>query len=167
MGWKNRFYIVGNGGPAGVISLEQMQAGLRKGFATASTDAGHDATKEPLASFASPGPNNPNAKRKVIAFACQAVHETAVLQRKSSTRTMAKRLVYSYWVGCSKGGRQGLMEAQRFPEDFDGLVVGAPVLNLTGTNMRHIWNALAAQTGPGTMWAVCSTCSAEIPDRAG
>jgi hypothetical protein len=146
--WNHRFEMVGNGGTAGTISLASMDPGLRKGFATASTDTGHDAAKEPLASFAYPSATNPNAKRKGIDFGYQAVHETALLAKQIIKGYYGEAPRYSYWVGCSTGGRQGLMEAQRFPEDFDGLVVGAPVLNGTGNNMRLIWNA-QAQTGPG------------------
>ncbi len=66
--WNNRFQMVGNGGWAGTISLAQMDAAVRDGYATTSTDTGHDAQKEPGASFAYPGANNPNASRKVIDF---------------------------------------------------------------------------------------------------
>src|SRR5215813_1573798 len=59
--WNNRFEMVGGGGYAGQISHGPMNTGLQKGYATASTDTGHDAAKEPLATFANPGPNNPNA----------------------------------------------------------------------------------------------------------
>src|SRR5882672_746903 len=146
--WNHRFYMVGNGGTAGTISVSAMEPGVRKGFAAASTDTGHDADKEPLASFAKRGPDNPNAERKVIDFGYQAVHETAVVAKKIIQAYYGEAPQHSYWVGCSTGGRQGLSEAQRFPEDFDGLVVGAPALNVTGTNMRVVWNA-QAQSGPG------------------
>ena len=148
--WTSRFYMVGNGGTAGTISLGAMDTGLRKGYATASTDTGHDAAKEPLATFAYPGPNNPNAERKLIDFAYQAVHETAVLAKQMIKAYYGEAPRYSYWVGCSTGGRQGMMEAQRFPEDFDGLVVGAPQLNATESNMRIIWNS-QAQAGAGAI----------------
>jgi feruloyl esterase len=148
--WNQRFIMVGNGGTAGTISLAAMEPGLRRGFAVVSTDTGHDAAKEPGASFAYPGPNNPNAKRKLIDFAYQAVHETAVLAKQIIRAHYGAAPRYSYWQGCSTGGRQGLMEAQRYPEDFDGLVVGAPVLNHTFQNMRHIWNARAV-SGPGAI----------------
>jgi hypothetical protein len=147
--WNNRFYMVGNGGTAGTISLGAMENGLRLGYAAASTDTGHDAAKEPLASFAKRGPDNPNAERKIIDFGYQAVHETAVLAKKLIKAFYGEAPRYSYWVGCSTGGRQGLSEAQRFPEDFDGLVIGAPALNITGLNMRMIWNGQAAASGPG------------------
>jgi hypothetical protein len=140
--WNNRFYMVGNGGTAGVISFGAMDAGLRKGYATASTDTGHDATKEALATFARSGSDNPNAERKRIDFGYLAIHETAVVAKKIVKAYYGEAPRYSYWVGCSTGGRQGLSEAQRYPEDFDGLVIGAPSLNGPGTNMRRIWNAV-------------------------
>ncbi len=146
--WNHRFEMMGNGGTAGAISFAAMDRGVGKGYASASTDTGHDAAKEPLASFAYPGPNNPNAKRKATDFGYQAVHETALLAKKIISAYYGEAPRFSYWVGCSTGGRQGLMEAQRFPEDFNGLVIGAPVLSGTGNNMRLIWNA-QAQVGPG------------------
>ena len=146
--WNNRLYMVGNGGLAGTIALAAMDVGLRRGFATAGTDTGHNATKEPDATFARPGPNNPNAERKVTDFAYLAVHETATLGKHILKAYYGDAPRYSYWAGCSQGGRQGLIEAQRFPDDFDGYIVGAPVLNLAGTHWRGIWNA-QAQAGPG------------------
>jgi hypothetical protein len=149
--WNNRFYMAGNGGTGGTISFEAMEPALRRGFATASTDTGHDAVKEPLASFAYPVPNNPYAKRKLVEFAYGAVHETVLLAKRAIKAYYGERPRYSYWDGVSGGGRQGLIEAQRFPSDFDGFIVGAPILNLTGTNMRHIWNAQTALAGPGAI----------------
>jgi len=149
--WNHGFYMVGNGGTAGTISFAAMEPGVRKGFAAASTNTGHDAEKEQLASFARPGPDNPDAERKLIDFGYLAMHETAVVAKKIIQVYYGEAARYSYYVGCSTGGRQGLSEAQRFPEDFDGLVVGAPVLNLGGTQMRNIWNAQAVRTGPGAI----------------
>src|SRR5580692_8477807 len=148
--WNNRFYMVGNGGTAGVISFSAMEQGLRKGYAAASTNTGHDMAKEPLATFGRHAADNPNADRKVIDFGYLAVHETAVLAKKIVKAYYGEAPRYSYWVGCSTGGRQGLSEAQRYPEDFDGLVIGAPSLNGPGTNMRRIWNAVV-QSGPGAI----------------
>jgi hypothetical protein len=118
--WNNRFEMVGNGGWAGTISLAQIDAAVRDGYAATSTDTGHDAQKDPGASFAYPGPNNPNASRKVIDFGYLAVHETALLAKRILRTYYGAEPQYSYWVGCSTGGREGLMEAQRYPEDFDG-----------------------------------------------
>ena len=145
--WNNRFEMVGGGGWAGVIS--SLDAAVRDGYAATSTDTGHDAQKEPGASFAYPGPNNPNAARKVVDHGYLAVHETALLAKKMIRAYYGSEPLYSYWVGCSTGGRQGLMEAQRYPEDFDGYVIGAPVLDLSHLQMKAIWNYLAIEDGAG------------------
>jgi feruloyl esterase len=149
--WNNRFYMVGGGGYAGQISHGPMNTGLQKGYATASTDTGHDAAKEPLATFARPGPDNPNADRKVLDYAYLAVHNTALLAKQIIKSYYGSLPKYSYWVGCSTGGRQGLMEAQRYPEDFDGYVIGAPVMRISGEQMRGIWNAQAVTSEPGRL----------------
>ena len=148
--WNDRFQMVGNGGTAGVLSMGAVDAALRKGFATASTDTGHDAAKEPLATFAFVTPENPNGRRKLLDFAYLAVHETAVLSKQVFQAYYGRGARYSYWVGCSTGGRQGMQEAQRYPEDFDGLVIGAPGLFLTGNVMRRIWVG-QSQMGEGAL----------------
>jgi hypothetical protein len=141
--WNGRFEMVGNGGTAGTISMNAVDGAVRKGFALASTDTGHDATKEPLATFAYVTPENPNGHRKMIDFGYLSVHETAVLAKQAIQTYYGAAPIYSYWVGCSTGGRQGLQEAQRYPDDFDGLVVGAPGVYLTGNVMRRIWTGQA------------------------
>ncbi len=148
--WNDRFQMVGNGGTAGTISLGALDGALRKGFAAASTDTGHDAAKEPLASFAYVTPENPNGKRKLTDFAYLAVHETAVLAKQVIKVYYGAAPRYSYWVGCSTGGRQGMHEAQRYPEDFDGLVIGAPGLYLTGNVTRRLWVG-QSQLGAGAI----------------
>ena len=149
--WNNRFYMVGGGGYAGQLSLPQMNPGLQKGYATATTDTGHDATKEPLGTFAERRADNPNADRKKLDYAYLAVHNTAVLAKQIIKAYYGDNPKYSYWVGCSTGGRQGLMEAQRFPEDFDGYVIGAPVLKVSYEGIRGMWNAHAVTTGAGAL----------------
>lgn len=149
--WNHRFQMVGGGGYTGVISFPAMDNALRGGYATASTDTGHDAAKEPIASFGYPGPNNPHADRKVLDYAYMAVHETAVLAKQIVAVHYGEPAKFSYWVGCSTGGRQGMMEAQRFPSDFDGYVIGAPVLELSSINLRGIWNAQAVVDGPAAV----------------
>ncbi len=143
--WNKRFYMVGNGGTAGVISHAAVDNGVRMGYAAASTNTGHDAAKDPLATFARRGPDNPNADRKALDFGYLAVHETAVLSKKIINAYYGDAPRYSYWVGCSTGGRQGFSEAQRYPDDFDGLVIGAPAISITGLNMRMMWNAQAGR----------------------
>ena len=149
--WNNRFYMVGGGGYAGQLSLGPMNTGLQKGYATATTDTGHDAAKEPLGAFAERRPDNPNADRKKLDYTHLAVHNTAALAKQIIKSYYGSDAKYSYWVGCSTGGRQGLMEAQRYPEDFDGYLIGAPVLKQSHEGMRGIWNAHAVSTGPGAV----------------
>jgi hypothetical protein len=147
--WNQRFQMEGGGGWAGVLSLGPMDQAVRLGYATTSTDTGHDAQKEPGAQFGYPSPSNPHAARKVVDHGYLAVHETALLAKRIIRAYYGSDPLYSYWVGCSTGGRQGLMEAQRYPEDFDGYVIGAPVLFLTGLQTKAVWNQLAINDGPG------------------
>ncbi len=149
--WNERFYMVGGGGFAGQLSLMQMNPGLQNGYATATTDTGHNAAKEPLGTFAEHRPDNPHADRKKLDYAYLAVHNTALLAKEIIKSYYGSAPKYSYWVGCSTGGRQGLIEAQRYPEDFDGYLIGAPVLKVLHEGVRGIWNAQAVSTGPGAV----------------
>lgn len=115
--WNGRFQAVGNGGFAGTISYSAMATALRERYATASTDTGH---KGANALF---GIGHPE---KVVDYAYRSVHEMTVKSKALMHAFYGKGPRFSYWNGCSTGGRQGLMEAQRYPEDFDGIVAGAP-----------------------------------------
>jgi hypothetical protein len=139
--WNRRFYMSGNGGFAGESSDSPPRAvvraaALRHGFVTATTNTGHDATKEPLASFALD-------PQKVTDYAFRAVHLTATTAKGITARYYDRPVSYAYWDGCSTGGRQALISAQRFPGDFDGIVAGAPVLNFVDTMVVGLWNAAA------------------------
>jgi feruloyl esterase len=133
--WNQRFQMVGNGGKAGTISLSDMRAAVAKGFATSSTDTGHDNSIQ-LEGGSRFGNDAIFGKEREIDFGWRAVHLTADVSKDIiKTYYNKQKLNYSYWNGCSTGGRQGLMEAQRFPADFDGYLVGAPVYNYTGQQM--------------------------------
>ena len=121
--WNGKFQEVGNGAFNGSIPQPAMATALRRGYATASTDTGHTGN---TASF---GLGHPE---KVIDFGWRAIHETAVTAKAIIASFYATAPKYSYFTGCSAGGRQGLKEAQRFPADFDGIVAGAPGLDWTG-----------------------------------
>lgn len=153
LNWNERFQMVGNGGWAGSITTAAVDAAVRLGYASISTDTGHDAQKETGATFALKSDTNPFALRKVVDHGYLAVHETALLAKKMIRTYYAADAKYSYWVGCSTGGRQGLMEAQRYPEDFDGYVIGAPVLNLSGLQMKAVYNWIQVGPGPGEIKA--------------
>ena len=132
--WNGRFQMVGNGGKAGSISIGDMRTALRLGYASSSTDTGHDNAiqAEGGARF---GNDALFGKEREIDFGWRAVHLTARTSKDLIDKHYARKARYSYWNGCSTGGRQGLMEAQRFPDDFDGYIVGAPVYDYTGQQM--------------------------------
>jgi feruloyl esterase len=132
--WNDRLYMVGNGGAAGNVPISAMQGAVRLGYAAVGTDTGHSAAKESSFTFAwvdaGGAGANPFWEQKLHDFAYRSVHETAVVAKKIANAYYGRPPAFSYWVGCSTGGRQGLMEAQRYPADFDGIVAGAPVNKL-------------------------------------
>ena len=141
--WNGRFVMRGGGGYAGQQPVKGRDDPLRdEGYVTASTDTGHDAARYPLASFAY---NNRDGE---IDYAYRAVHLTAVAVKELIVEHYGRPAAYDYWLGCSTGGRQGLMSAQRFPEDFDGIVAGAPVLDFTNTQIGGVWFSQALRENP-------------------
>jgi len=124
--WNGKFVMGGGGGFAGVIINGAMAFGpLQKGYATVGTDTGHQG--HPLdASWAL------NNLERIVSFGHQAVHRTAVTSKTLITEYYSKDITRSVFVGCSRGGGQALMEAQRYPNDFDGIVAGGPAYNWTG-----------------------------------
>ena len=120
--WNGKFQGVGGGGYAGVISYGAMASALRRGYATASTDTGHST---PGGSWALGHPE------LVTDYAYRAIHEMTVKAKAIVAAFYGTAARKSYFVGCSTGGRQGLMEAQRFPADYDGIVAGAPANDWT------------------------------------
>jgi len=125
--WTGRFEVVGNGGMAGVISYSAMGTALRRGNAAASTNTGH--MNRPGDGFdASWSLNRPDL---VEDFGHRALHEATANGKQVVRQFYGKPADHAYYVGCSKGGGQGLMEAQRYPADFDGIVAGDPAYNWT------------------------------------
>ena len=124
--WNGKFAGVGNGGWAGTISFGALGDQLRRGYATASTNTGHDASPGiASARFAYEHPE------QLIDFAYRAHHETAGAAKALVQAFYGRAAERSYFIGCSSGGYEGLMEAQRFPADYDGVVAGAPANNWT------------------------------------
>jgi feruloyl esterase len=112
--------VVGNGGFGGSIQgYGDMQVALRLGYATAATDTGHSEADGPGGMFALGHPE------KIVDFAYRAVHETTVKAKELARAFYDRAPQYSYFKGCSTGGRQALMAAQRYPEDYDGIIAGA------------------------------------------
>lgn len=118
--WNGKFLAVGNGGWAGAIQgYDDMQEGLRRGYATAGTDTGHSEADGQAGMFALGHPE------KIVDFAYRALHDMTVKSKKLIDVLYAKPLDYSYYKGCSTGGRMGVMAAQRYPGDYDGIIAGA------------------------------------------
>ena len=126
--WNGKFQAVGNGGWAGVISYGALATALQEGYATASNDTGH---KGGNALFAIGHPE------KLTDFAYRAVHEMTVQAKALVNVYYGRAPRFSYWNGCSTGGRQGLMSAQKYPADFDAIVAGAPANYQTHL---HAWD---------------------------
>jgi len=145
--WNSRFFMIGNGGLAGERPDDARRRGeraaaLQNGFAQASTNTGHDAQNEPQGTFVL------NDPQKAIDYAYRAVHLTAVTAKAITNTYYGEPLSYSYWNSCSNGGRQGLIEAQRYPDDFDGIVANAPWVDQTGFTIGALWNQRALTETP-------------------
>ena len=122
-GWNGKYQAVGNGAFRGSISHSAMAAALANGYATSSTDTGH------IGNTAEFGLDHPE---KVVDFGWRSLHLMAVLTKEVIAAHYDESLRYSYWNGCSAGGRQAMKMAQAFPEDFDGIVAGAPGQDWSG-----------------------------------
>jgi feruloyl esterase len=139
--WNGRYLQVGNGGFAGVIPERGLQAGVAQGYAVAGTDDGHQSTINTDASWALGHPE------KQIDFGYRALKETTDAAKAIIT-AYAGAPKFSYFQGCSDGGREALMEAQRYPQDFDGIVAGDPANHWTHLLSGAVWNYQALTATP-------------------
>jgi len=143
--WNGKFAGVGNGGWAGLISYGPLGDQLRRGYAAASTNTGHEAAPGlNMARFAFEKPE------QLIDFAYRSHHETAVRAKALVEAFYGKSAERSYFIGCSSGGYEGLMEAQRFPGDYDGIVAGAPANNWTRLMAGDFDGVLAVLKDPAS-----------------
>jgi len=144
--WNERFLAVGNGGFSGGVNWLDMAAGVGYGFAAMSTSTGHNS----LSNGSTWALNQPE---KRIDFGYRAMHGSVVLAKHIVEKYYRCEPKYNYYSGCSTGGRQGLKEVEMFPEDFDGVLAGAPawwtshlqtwtlkvaLYNLPNTSAHHI-----------------------------
>ncbi|MGE5110970.1 MAG: tannase/feruloyl esterase family alpha/beta hydrolase [Acidobacteriaceae bacterium] len=140
--WNGRFQQEGNGGYAGLIPYWALIPALRQGYATAATDDGHTGGGPPTWAIGHP--------EKVIDFGYRAVHETAGISKTLLRAFYGNPERYSYFIGCSDGGREALMEAQRFPDDFHGILAGAPANYWTDLFAGFVWNGRAFLDNSGS-----------------
>jgi feruloyl esterase len=139
-GWNGKFLAVGSGGWGGSIAYDDMADALRRGYATSATDDGHTGRG---ASFIAGHPE------KFIDFAYRAEHGMVLEAKKLIVAFYGRAARYSYWNGCSGGGREGLLQAYRYPDEFDGIIAGDPA------NMRRnawaLWLAIQTFKDPAAV----------------
>lgn len=148
--WNGRYLQVAGGGFEGIVNYGGLVPSLRNGFAVAGTDDGH---RGDGAAWALGHPE------KIIDYGYRAVHLTSVTAKEIASAYYNRKPSYAYFDGCSDGGRESLMEAQRYPDDFDGWVVGAPANNFTGVmtyflNLAQTAAALKEPLGPSQLEAL-------------
>jgi len=164
--WNHRFQAVGGGGYAGIISyaaLAQAVVGnqVTGPFATASTDTGHPTTgtangqggangAQAGGGFALNPANNTLNDALIVDFASRSLHEMTVKAKAVISAYYGQSPKFSYWNGCSTGGRQGWMEAQRFPQDYNGILAGAPAFNWDRFIPAEFWPAVVIHVGVGS-----------------
>ncbi len=139
--WNGKFEGIGNGGFAGAINYQGLAFAVAHGYATASTDTGHRAG-------GTDGTWALGHPEKVVDFGYRAIHETAVAAKAAIAAFYGSAPKRSYFDSCSNGGRQALMEAQRYPADYDGIIAGAPANHWTHLLANSIWIA-QAMSEPG------------------
>lgn len=132
--WNGRLQMTGGGGLVTGLLYTAMTGALSDGYASVSTDGGHNSLTD-LSVWGLYEDQNPNLYN-VLDFAQNSLHEAAVMGKTLTKDFYGKNVSYSYYTGCSTGGRQGLAIAQNYPEDFDGILASAPALK---------WNDIAIQ----------------------
>src|SRR5262245_3455043 len=137
--WNGKFVVPGNGGFAGAIAPAGLAANLRNGYAAATTDTGHEGGS---------GAFMLDHPERLIDFADRAIHETTEKGKALVAAFYGRGPRFSYFNGCSTGGRQALTAAQRFPNDFDGIVAGAPAIYASHQSAGQIWIWQATHKSP-------------------
>jgi feruloyl esterase len=137
--WNGKFEGVGSSASLGTIQYQPLMRALARGYATVATDNGHQSESGYDVSWAMGQPE------RVIDFGYRAEHTVTQAAKTLTERFYGRAPRHSYFVGCSQGGHHGLMEAQHFPEDYDGIVAGSPDYSLTGEMAGQAWNVRALQ----------------------
>ncbi len=153
-GWNGKFQGLGNHGFAGNIEFSDMGPELVKGYAVAGTDTGHQGS----------GTAWMQNHQQIVDYGSRGIHEMTVNAKAIVKAFYGKAAKYSYFNGCSTGGKEGLMEAQRYPADYDGINVGGSAnFDQIGNRMQYVWNGqvtfgsgtpLAGVLEPGTLWLI-------------
>lgn len=140
--WNGKYMAVGNGGWAGSIQdVDDMQVALRRGYATAGSDNG-SAFEEPNGMFALGKPE------RLVDFAWRALHDMTTTSKTLIREAYSQPAELSYYKGCSTGGRQGLLAAQRFPADYDAIIAGAPANRHVHMHVAQSWEEIRVNRNP-------------------
>lgn len=140
-GWNGKLMGAGNFGWAGSVMYSGLLVGLEHGFATVSTDTGHDNSLG-NGEFALGHPD------KMIDYGYRAAHSMTLDAKQILKAFYRQDPKHSYWFGCSLGGQMGLTEIQRFPQDYDGAIIGAPASPIVDLNANQIWPSLLIAQNP-------------------
>jgi hypothetical protein len=141
--WNGKFLGVGNGGFGGTVPALDMRGAVAKGYATAGNDLGHE-----LTALTVDGSWVIGHPEKLKDFAYRADHVTAEFAKRIIATYYGRSQQASYFRGCSNGGHEALMEAQRYPDDYDGIVAGAPANSWTHIITGFLWNERALNETP-------------------
>jgi feruloyl esterase len=143
-GWNGKFVGIGNGIWAGQLSYSQLADPLKRGYAVATTDTGHTGSGL-TAEWAIGHPE------KLVDFGHRAVHEMTVTAKRAIEAFYGRGPSHSLWNSCSTGGRQGLMAAYRYPEDYDAISAMAPANPMTDLMSQSMWAGWQPNRTPGAM----------------
>ncbi len=143
-GWNGKYLGVGNFGWAGSLMTAGMLTGVEAGYAAASTDTGHDAS----APDGQGGRFTLGHPEKLVDYAYRADHLMTVTAKAMVAAFYGTAPTHSYWIGCSLGGLEGLVEAKRYPEDYDGIVAGAPPNPIVDFNAEQLWGGWLTHRDP-------------------
>jgi feruloyl esterase len=144
-GWKGVFEGTGNGGYGGRFIYPALAAGLRRGYAVINTDQGT------VPATALNGDDLVGHPVKWRDWGFRSTHLMTVAGKQIASAFYGKDSNHSYFLGCSTGGQQALVEAQLYPADYDGIAAGAPVVNRTHLHAAFVWSRQAASRTPGSV----------------
>jgi feruloyl esterase len=136
--WNGRLLGTGNGGGGGGINHGSLISGLRRGFAVANTDLGTSPNAGAMVGY----------PKRWKDFGYRATHEMTVIAKAIIEKYYKRSPSYSYFIGCSTGGQQALSEAQRYPDDYNGIIAGAPANNRTHLHSWFLWNYQQTNRNP-------------------
>jgi len=138
-GWNGKLLATGNGGWGGALAYGDMVQALKRGYATSGTDTGHTGGS---ASFALGHPE------KLIDYAYRSEHEMTLKAKAFIDKFYGNAPRFAYFDSCSSGGKQGVTEAQRYPNDYDGIIAGAPANYMMHLQAERLWIAQAVHKNP-------------------